>query len=314
MYQFRIKSRQHTPRLVYPQINSKWSHVPVELYASIVQHIWDKKTLATLARVSRAMQDVAEHELYHSILLHPIETPALCKCIMTCRRLWSMIRKCDVFIQLQYSNNGLPNEKQIICTSRRLLACLRYFCRLNDLHIQSILKGTRLALESSLNDCQFGLRTFHCCDPFDVDIQNFLLTQPNIEELVVPSSQFNSQYQCRRGEKLITPNKATLPGQCLQKLTTIRVLTPSVLELLVSGRPITRVEVLFWDGNNIEKMIANLALSTKPIKSLQVLNGLVTGASELKYIGEQLPELVYLGECLFVDKVGALPIFSYRIV
>lgn len=319
-HSIRLSPRPWSRRVIRdPQLHLEWAHLPVELYGRIVSFVASKgreghNTLAILSRVSKSMQVEAERALYQTVSLHPIKTRSLCRTILRHQRLWCLVKKCEVFLMLGMTEYRLPDENLHVRLSQNLLASVRQFGRLRDLEVQCLPGSTNFKIGAALCSGTFHLKTFRCSDPFDPDLQAFFAFHPTIEELYVTASRINSGRSLKHTQQksgLQCPTSKPIP-EALPSLATLHALTARAAELLVVSRPVSRLDIARWDESCcLSKLTNRLARSTGPLRYLLVRSGFKLDANDVKTLADRLPELRFLGECVFVDKVGSSHISSF---
>lgn len=319
-HSIRLSPRPWSRRLIRdPQLHLEWAHLPVELYGRIVNFVASKgreghDTLAILSRVSKSMQVEAERALYHTVSLHPIKTRSLCRTILRHQRLWCLVKKCEVFLMLGMTEYRLPDENLHVRLSQNLLASVRQLGRLRDLEVQCLPGSTNFKIGAALCSGTFHLKTFRCSDPFDPDLQAFFAFHPTIEELYVTASRINSGRSLKHTQQksgLQCPTSKPIP-EALPSLATLHALTARAAELLVVSRPVSRLDIARWDESCcLSKLTNRLARSTGPLRYLLVRSGFKLDANDVKTLADRLPELRFLGECVFVDKVGSSRFSSF---
>jgi hypothetical protein len=133
----------------------------------------------------------------------------------------------------------------------------------------------------TLDGCTFKLDSLICFIPYSESLHQFLISQPSLTDVTIwkhkePLHQFDDR--------------------CLPNLTRVKA-SPSLLSILIPGRPVTDVFVLTpMDGFTIDLNL--FALSTAPIHSLAVSCAAIypTPVSLLVSIFPSLANLV-LGTC-----------------
>ena len=302
-----------------PQLRPEWTNLPPEIFTYIVDCVAARgkeghATLSALSRVSKSMQVEAERALYHTLYLHPLKAHLLCKTITRHRRLWRLVRKCELVLMLGIDDYTLPGQKSLSRLSEKLLDVVRFFERLQDLCVQTspgprAASKTKMEIGQALSSGVFRLTTFRCGDPFDSEMQRFLVGHPTIKELYVAASRISYTLPFRpvrpRTPEIHRPTMKPAP-EALQNLETLHVSTARAAELLLAKRPVVQLEISRWDEPCCAyKRAAKLARSTGPLRSLLVRTSFELEAEDVKAFATCLPNLTFLGECVFVDKVSS---------
>ena len=200
------------------------SSIPVDVLQEILEHV-DENELATLCRVSKIVCSFSQDVLYREI-----------------------VGGADVIKTLSQSTDHAKRVR-FFCVRHdypELSTALRNMSSLRNLKLGSIGDDA-----SILDGCTFKLDSLDCYFPYSESLQQFLNSQPSLNNLTMWS-----------GHRPLPP----FDEMCLPNLTRIKAVH-SWLGILIPGRPVTDVVVLTpWH----EKTISLSFFATAPIHSLEI--------------------------------------------
>ena len=268
--------------------------LPPQVYSSIVRHFEKRADLCTLCLVSRSFQAAAERELYRSLdVREPFTTTILCNVLSETPRLSQLVVEFTISLNEEgLQDSGINHQTHdILSLPSDYLAsvsgALHQTTNLRLLHVH-LSRGIPLKYAWILVDCSFRLHTFHCDFSWDAHLVSFLSTQHLLSELHI--SDFNEDIP----ENVSINARSLRQARTIPYLSTLNCTFTGVVGTLVPGRPVTHVKTCFsstgLEAKRVELalLLANLRLSTKPLRSLLVADESYTTTFSLEF----LPSLV----------------------
>lgn len=251
----------------------------LEAYRNVVRNIGNRTDIATLCRVSKGFQYVAERALYNTLYMRsPHDAISLCETLAGQPRLSSLVDALTINLAddedesedeegEEEEPSHLPEEywssiaRALECTTR-----LRYL----NIHINT---NSVTSTAWILKNCTFHLRSFHCDLDWDHHLVTFLNMQSDLDDLYLIDYKENNSD--------VSPTVASAPSisldtHSLPKLSTLECTFAEAAIALVPGRPITHLKTCFSRSDLQEKraekslLFAKINLSTRPLRSLDI--------------------------------------------
>lgn len=262
----------------------------LEAYRTIVKNVGNRADIATLCRVSKGFQYVAERSLYNTLYMRNAhDTISLCDTLFKQPRLSALVDALTIYLsdaeeddsddedvkggQKEASETSLP-ESYWVSIARALANTTRL--RYLNIHVHI---NTNTATAWIFADCTFQLRSFHCDLGWDHHLVTFLNKQVDLDDLyIIDYNDLNPE----------TPTPTTvapapsdsqsllLDTHALPKLSTLECTFAEAAVALVPGRPVTRLKTCFSRSEVNEKraemsqLLAKIKLSTAPLRSLDI--------------------------------------------
>ncbi|KAH9968357.1 hypothetical protein BGW80DRAFT_1339345 [Lactifluus volemus] len=282
--------------------------LPPEVYSLIVKYVGRRADLFMLCLVSQRFRTAAERELYRTLdMVEPSVT------VMACDVLAEQSRLSQLVVTLILYPDQLEGRSDNTSTSQ----ARHTFSPVSDywtsvskaLQKTTHLRSLRIYLNSGiptnhawiLGGCNFQLHSFHCDLAWDSPLAFFLSTQRELSDLHI--SDFNEDVP---ENSLIKPHSLR-HAHTLPSLSILDCTFTEAIGVFVPGRPVTHIKTCFSSSSNearrveLALLLADLRLSTQPIRSLTVADESYTATFSLEFLSSLVrafgptPRLKYVG-------------------
>ncbi|KAJ8521725.1 hypothetical protein ONZ45_g1629 [Pleurotus djamor] len=287
----------------------------LEAYRNIVNYVGNRSDIATLCRVSKGFQYVAQRALYNTLYLRNVHsTISVCHTLSTSPRLAGLVDALTVSLSDKEQDNdsdsgdgsqsraGLDEEEnapsitdfwEAIASALRITSRLRYL----NIHINSSAASVAWILQG----CAFRLRGFHCDLDWDLDLVTFLNTQTDLDDLYI------LDYQEDTPSTVSSSPSLRLLSTALPNLSTLECTFSEAAVAIVPGRPITHLKSCF-SRTVIEEKHAEMSLlfskirhSSRRLRALDIADSSYTEPFSMELLRHVIrtkatvSELRYLG-------------------
>ncbi|KAI0292666.1 hypothetical protein B0F90DRAFT_1811921 [Multifurca ochricompacta] len=299
---------------------------PLEVYSLIARHVERPTDLRTLCLVSKGSRRAAERALYRKLDVRELSTTT-----MLCRILAEQPRLSQLVISLTISlNEELRGDSGTNFKEQKILTPLSdsdYWTSVSKaLQKTTRLRSLRIYVDNGipskhawiLSGCSFQLHTFHCDLAWDAHLIFFLSEQRKLFDLRI--SDFNEE----NPENVSISTHSLRQARTLPSLSILDCTFTEAVGVFVPGRPVTHVKTCFSSSNPEAKrvelalLLADLRLSTQPLRSLTVADEAYTTAFSLELLSSLVkafglsPQLRYVGPlALPVDGRERLVFYGY---
>jgi F-box-like len=283
--------------------------LPPEVYSLIVKYVGMRADLFTLCLVSQRFRTAAERELYQTLdMVEPSVT------VMTCDVLAEQPRLSQLVVtlilcpdQLEEGHGDNASNPQ----ARHSFSLVSDYWTSVSKALQKTthLRSLRIYLNSGiptnhawiLGGCNFQLHSFHCDLAWDSPLASFLSTQLELSDLHI--SDFNEDVP----ENTLIRTHSLRHARTLPSLSILDCTFTEAVGIFVPGRPVTHIKTCFSSSSNearrveLALLLADLRLSTQPIRSLTVADESYTTAFSLEFLSSLVrafgptPQLKYVG-------------------
>ncbi|THH31625.1 hypothetical protein EUX98_g2579 [Antrodiella citrinella] len=246
----------------------------LETYSLIVKYVADRENLASLCRVSKAFQKVAERKLYNTVDLRGYtRTASICRLLSNRPRLAVLVDALSIHLAEDESADSdesmdpTPDDYwDTIADALKETSKLRHL----NLYIDT---GDEASQAWVLDRCVFQLRSFHCDFTWDAHLSTFLNTQSHLSDLYLVDF---------RSETSADTPLSSLHVHSLPKLSTLECTFMEAAATLSPGRPISRLKTCFSRSQILEKreemtdLFAKLRNLRKPLRTLDIADASYT--------------------------------------
>jgi hypothetical protein len=272
--------------------------LPSEVYPLIVRNVGRRADLSALCLVSKRIQTVAERELYQTLdMAEPSVT------IMLCEVLAKQPRLSQLVITLVLYPNEEANDDNVSPASDYWTSLSRALPKTTHLRSLRIYMNSGMPTNHAwvLGSCNFQLHTFHCDLAWDAYLASFLSAQRELADLYI--SDFNEDIP----ENVSIRTHSLRQARALPSLSILDCTFTKAVGVFVPGRPVTHVKTCFSSSSSearrveLALLLADLRLSTRPIRSLIVADESYTTTFSLEFLSSLVrafgptPQLRYVG-------------------
>lgn len=246
----------------------------LETYSLIVNYVASRENLASLCRVSKTFQKVAERKLYNTLDLRGYtRTASMCRLLSSKERLAILVEALSIHHTEDASTDSdgsvYPFPEDYWDT---IADALRQASKLRHLNIY-VDTGDEATHSWVLDRCTFQLRSFHCDFTWDAHLSTFLNTQFQLSDLYLVDFRSDTP-----ADTLLSP----LHDRALPKLSTLECTFMEAAAVLSPGRPVSRLKTCFSRSQILEKrdemsdLFTKLRTSRKPLRTLDIADSSYT--------------------------------------
>jgi F-box-like len=281
--------------------------LPPEVYSLIVRYVGRRADLSALCLVSKRFQTAAERELYRTLdMVEPSAATMLCEVLAEQPRLSQLVVTLTLYPNDEGHGDNASNSKERHALSpppdywTSVSRALRKTTHLRSLRIY-LNSGIPTNHAWILGSCNFQLHNFHCDLAWDAYLASFLSAQYELSDLHI--SDFNEDIQ----ENAFISTHSLRQARTLPSLSILDCTFTEAVGIFVPGRPVTHVKTCFSSSGSearrveLALLLADLRLSTQPLRSLTVADESYTTTFSLEFLSSLLrafgptPQLRYVG-------------------
>ncbi|KAF8636239.1 hypothetical protein AX17_003724 [Amanita inopinata Kibby_2008] len=253
----------------------------MEAYSMIVKYVSHHSDLATLCRVSKSFQNVAERALYNTLCMESVkQTTLICDTLANQPRLSQLAEALTIYLLEQQddeeqhgdgdSNTADPGIVLAAASSSRTdvskvsweLVARALQNMENLLHLNILLRANcPMSTAWILKDCNFQLESFHCDLDWGEHLVDFLNSQTRLKDLYILDYNVETR---------------SLKADALPHLSKLECTYSEAAAAISTGRPITHLKTCFsheainQKRKELSLLVSSMRQTTCPIRSIDI--------------------------------------------